>query len=96
MRNRYLTSDALLIHYGISLLFHHMATVKRRINISLPDDVNLALTRLAERDRVPQATKAASLLQLALEIEEDQIWDALAASRDRRGAKFISHKAAWS
>ena len=50
---------------------------------------------LAKRDRVPLATKAAHLLSMALEIEEDQVLDALAAKRDARRAKFVSHALAW-
>lgn len=75
---------------------YYMATSKRRINISLPDDVDLALMKLAERDNMPQATAAIHLLKLALEIEEDEVWNALAAKRDTKKAKFITHKNAWS
>ena len=46
----------------------------------MPDDVRNALSRLARRDQVPQATKAARLLETALELEEDQVWDAIANS----------------
>ena len=73
-----------------------MATLKRRINVSLPKDLDHALTRIALRDQVPQATKAADLLRLALEIEEDIVWDKLAKERDTRKAKFISHNKAWA
>lgn len=73
-----------------------MATLKRRINISLSDSVNDALILLAERDNVPQATKATDLLQLALEIEEDQVWDRIAAQRDTKKARFVSHTKAWA
>jgi len=73
-----------------------MATIKRRLNVSLPKDVDLALSRIAERDQVPQATKAADLLRLALEIEEDVIWDQLAKNRDTNKTKFVSHNKAWA
>lgn len=72
-----------------------MLTAKKRINISLSRDVEKALERLAQRDHVPQATKAADLLQLALEFEEDQVWDKLAQRRDAAQAKFMSHERAW-
>lgn len=55
-----------------------------------------ALAHLARRDRVPQATKAARLLETAIELEEDQVWDTLARERDSKGAKFVSHENAWS
>lgn len=73
-----------------------MATSKRRINISLPDSVNDALVLLAERDNVPEATKATDLLRLALEIEEDQVWDRIASRRDTKKARFVSHTKAWA
>ena len=73
-----------------------MPTVKTRINISVSDDLEKILTKLAKRDRMPKATKAALLLAAGLEIEEDSIWNALAEKRDRMGARFIPHKKAWA
>lgn len=73
-----------------------MATTKKRINITLPPAEEEALSKLAKRDRVPEATKAAQLLRLALKIEEDEVWDSLASERDMKNTKFISHKEAWS
>ena len=34
-----------------------MSTSKTRINISIPEDVNSALVKLAKRDQMPTATK---------------------------------------
>ncbi|MBI5754512.1 hypothetical protein HZA40_05205 [Candidatus Peregrinibacteria bacterium] len=73
-----------------------MATNKKRINISLPKDLEIILEKLADRDNVPTATKAVELLKIAIEIDEDEIWDKLAGERDTKDAKFISHKEAWS
>ncbi|MBI2050582.1 MAG: hypothetical protein HYT31_02145 [Parcubacteria group bacterium] len=73
-----------------------MPTTKTRINISLSGAMEKALAHLARRDRVPQATKAARLLETAIELEEDQVWDTLARERDSKGAKFVSHENAWS
>ncbi|MDO8474476.1 MAG: hypothetical protein Q7S62_02975 [bacterium] len=72
-----------------------MATTKKRINISIPKTVEQALSLVAARDQVPQATKAVHLLQLALELEEDMIWDQVANTRDTKKARFVSHKQAW-
>lgn len=72
-----------------------MPTLKQRINISVSDEMKLALTRLARRDRVPAATKAAHLIASALDAEEDMAWNDLAAMRDGRGASFLPHKKAW-
>jgi len=73
-----------------------MATTKTRINISLPREIETILGRLAKRDDMPEATKAIDLIRLALEIEEDQILDKIASSRDNSKSKFISHQKAWA
>lgn len=72
-----------------------MATLHKRINISLSKGVVRILSRLAVRDAVPQATKARHLLEQALEWEEDTVWDALALRREQNGGRFVSHQAAW-
>lgn len=73
-----------------------MPTMKKRINISVPKDMERALKLVAARDEVPQATKAVHLLQLALELEEDIIWNQIANARDTKNARFVSHKQAWT
>ena len=73
-----------------------MATSKKRINISLPKDLEMILEELADRDNVPTATKAVELLKIAVEIEEDEAWNKLAEERDTKDTKFISHKEFWS
>ena len=73
-----------------------MATIKKRINISVSKDIERALTRLALRDAVPQATKATHLLVQAIELEEDVVWDALARKREQNGGRYLSHREAWS
>lgn len=51
--------------------------------------------KMARRDRVPLATKASRLLELALELEEDRVWDAIAKRRDIKGTRYLSHNKAW-
>lgn len=72
-----------------------MPTTKSRINISLPDGVKEILAKVANRDRIPTATKAARLLEIALELEEDQAWDNIAERRDVKQAHYFSHNKAW-
>jgi uncharacterized protein (DUF1778 family) len=72
-----------------------MPTTNKRINITLQTDVDRALSRAARRDNVPEATKAAELLRIALEIEEDELLDNAAHIRDTKGATFVSHTEAW-
>ena len=73
-----------------------MSTDKRRLNITLTKEVDKAVSTLALRDNVPQATKVSELLKRALEIEEDQVWDQIAGKRDTKNARFISHDKAWA
>ncbi len=73
-----------------------MTTVKKRINVSIESDIEEMLKRVAKRDSVPQATKAAELLRVALEIEEDQIWAAVAEKRDDKKTQFVPHEKAWA
>lgn len=73
-----------------------MSTVKKRINLSIGSDIEEMLALIAKRDQVPQATKAADLLRVALEIEEDQVWADIAEKRDKSNARFVLHEKAWA
>ncbi len=73
-----------------------MPTKKKRINVSLPDHVAVFLQEIAIRDDVPQATKAAELLERALEIEEDAFFNKLAEKREKENTGYISHEDFWS
>lgn len=73
-----------------------MATTKKRVNISLSPDLENALAQLAERDQIPQATKAAELIRMAIELEEDHFFDVIASERDKEDIKFVSHKKVWA
>ena len=73
-----------------------MTTTKKRINISLPADIESSLEKLARRDDVPQATKAVYLIKLAIEIDEDDVLNKIAEERDTPKAKFANHKQAWA
>ena len=72
-----------------------MPTSKKRLNITLPKDLDEAVHFLSKRDDVPQATMVVQLLKAAIEIEEDTIWAELAAERDTPDAVYISHDDAW-
>ena len=73
-----------------------MSTTKKRVNISLSSPMENILAKLAKRDDVPQATKAAELIRIAIELEEDQVFDTIASERDIEKVKFVSHKKAWA
>ena len=66
------------------------------MNISLSAPLERILARLAKRDQVPQATKAAELIRIGVEIEEDEYFDIIASERNMEKVKFVSHKKAWA
>jgi len=72
-----------------------MTTTKKRINISVAKPLERVIERLAKRDQMPVASKAAELIRLAIEMEEDQVLDAIASERLRKDARRISHAHAW-
>lgn len=72
-----------------------MATTKKRIHVSLGPEAEQVIARLAERDSVPQATKASQLLELALELEEGMAWDRLAEERYSKRGERLSHTEVW-
>ena len=66
-----------------------MATTKRRINISLPNEIDITLGKLAKRDDMPEATKALDLIRIALEIEEDNYFSNIAEERMKGKVKWL-------
>lgn len=83
----------MVIHFWYT--FSVMATLKKRVNISLASDIDRALTQLARRDKVPQATKAAELLRVGLEVEEDVLLDTVATERYKTNSTRLSHDQVW-
>ncbi len=73
-----------------------MATIKTRINITADADVESVLRRLAKREGVPIATKAAEFLRLAIELNEDFTLSDIADERLKKPRRFIKHEKAWS
>ena len=72
-----------------------MATLKKRLNISLSPEIEEVIIKLANRDNIPQATKAAELLRIGLELEEDITLDKIAADRYKTLSKTLPHKDFW-
>jgi predicted DNA-binding protein len=73
-----------------------MPTSKKRLNVTLDKDTALFLRNIALRDDVPQATKAAELIEKALELEEDEYFAKVAMQREKKNGKYISHEEFWS
>ena len=72
-----------------------MPTSKKRINISVPTDIEEILKILAKQGGKPIAAIALHLIEVALEIEEDAVWAEIADERDQPGVKYISHEQMW-
>lgn len=72
-----------------------MPTTKKRINITADADIEKALVLAAKRDKLPVTTKAAELLRLALELEEDIIFGAIANKRLSQKVKYITYEKFW-
>lgn len=74
-----------------------MPTQKKRMNVTLKKDMALFLKQLALRDDVPEATKAADLIEMAMVIEED-FQDAAIADEimKRSKGKTMTQNEFWS
>lgn len=74
-----------------------MSTTKQRINITTSPELESALKTIARRDGVPVATKAAELIAIGLELEEDIGLVTLAEERSKTPREeFIPHgKIRW-
>ena len=75
---------------------YQMPTAKKRINISVNDELKAALEALAKRDDVPVATKANELLEEIIEMYEDELWDEMIEDRLSKTKKYLSHEETWS
>lgn len=88
-----------ILERGVTKVLHfsHMATKKRRLNLSLPPEIDEALTIIAKRDGVPRATIALKLLEDALETLEDEVLGKIAEERlNDPQAEYLSHEEVWS
>jgi predicted DNA-binding protein len=72
-----------------------MPTAKKRINITVTDEVYDALGRLANERGQPVAGVGASLIEEALEYQEDVYFSRVADQRLGRKEKHIDHRKAW-
>ncbi len=72
-----------------------MPTTKKRINITVTDEVYDALGRLASERGQPVAGIGARLIEEALEYQEDIYFSRVADRRLGRKEKRIAHVKAW-
>ena len=72
-----------------------MPTAKKRINITVDDETYEALERLSEKRNQPVAGVSLSLIEQALEYQEDVHFSRVADERLSRKQKRVSHSKAW-
>jgi predicted DNA-binding protein len=72
-----------------------MPTAKKRINITVDDEVYEALERLSAERNQPVAGVSLSLIEQALEYQEDVYFSRVADERLNQKQKRVSHSKAW-
>ncbi len=75
---------------------NRMPTAKKRINITVDDRTYEALERLSDRRDKSVAGVGLSLIEEALEYQEDLHFSRIADERLRKKQKRISHDKAWA
>ena len=79
-------SDTLVLH---SKLEGIMATVKPRINITIPEETALILNRTAKRYKKSVSKVALELIEWAIDEKEDMYFSKIADKRDQSNPKWI-------
>lgn len=72
-----------------------MTTKHPRLNVTLDAPQMGLLATLAKRSGQSLSSTAQRLIVKALELEEDAWLSNVATVRDKKGAKWVSHKDAW-
>ncbi|HEY3357335.1 MAG TPA: hypothetical protein VGQ83_29060 [Polyangia bacterium] len=73
-----------------------MPTTKRRINITVDDRVYEALRRLSDQRDESVAGVGLSLIEEALEYQEDAHFSRVADARLGKAQRRVSHEKAWA
>jgi hypothetical protein len=72
-----------------------MPTAKKRINLTVEDDLFENLKSLAKKENSSIASLSHALLERALELREDMYFSKVGEDRLNQKAKRISHKDIW-
>lgn len=72
-----------------------MPTAKKRINLTVEDDLFVNLKQLAEKEQTSVANVSHALLERALELKEDHYFSKIGEERLSKKAKRISHEDIW-
>ncbi len=72
-----------------------MPTAKKRINITIDDETYEVLERLSDKRKQSVSGVGLSLIEQALEYQEDLYYSRIADERLSKKEKRISHDKAW-
>ncbi len=72
-----------------------MPTAKKRINLTVEDDLFENLKSLAKKEKSSIASLSHALLERALELREDMYFSKVGEDRLNKKSKRISHKDIW-
>ena len=72
-----------------------MPTAKKRINLTLDDELYSALNRLSKSKKETLSGTSLKLIERALELEEDLYYSRISDQRLASGEKRIPHKKVW-
>lgn len=73
----------------------YMPTTKQRINITLEDELFLALKRMADKAKQSLSSISVEMIKKSLEREEDIYFSEVADNRLGQKQKRITHSKAW-
>lgn len=72
-----------------------MATIKKRINLTVDDSVFETLNKIAKREKKSVASISHILLEKALELKEDLYFSKVGEERLSKKDKKLSHEEIW-
>jgi hypothetical protein len=72
-----------------------MPTAKKRINLTVEDDLFLNLKQIADKENTSVANISSILIERALELKEDHYFSRKGEDRLSKKSKRISHKEFW-
>lgn len=72
-----------------------MPTAKKRINLTVEDELFESLKKLAKKQHTSIASVSNALLERALELREDMYFSKVGEDRLEKKAKRLSHKDVW-
>lgn len=72
-----------------------MPTAKKRINLTVEDDIFESLNKIAKKEKTSVASISNLLLEKALDLQEDFYFSRVSESRLSKKKKRLSHKDIW-